>query len=141
MANDVPASSAPDHDDAAPASSLSPQFWFEDGSVIVALAKERFKLHRSLLNRHSALFASLPSSTSTDVPTVEIPGELANAKDFAALLRHLYHDVYVRRPSHPAFWPHVWISSTASSRDHKANRLCPAACSVVSPPGHIGQGT
>ncbi|EKM61889.1 uncharacterized protein PHACADRAFT_83780, partial [Phanerochaete carnosa HHB-10118-sp] len=98
MANDVlPASSSIDHERARTSSQPS-AFWFDDGSIIIAVARERFRLHKSLLSRHSSIFESLPVSQSTraetrDPPTVEISEGLATPRDFTALLEHLYHDV------------------------------------------------
>lgn len=112
MVNDVLPASSTNHDKIKPISSQPSPFWFDDGSIIISIAKERFKLHKSLLSRHSTLLESLSISQSADsdakdVPTVEIPESLTNLKDFTALLKHLYHDVCVLlfvcvfAPSHP----------------------------------------
>lgn len=120
MANDVlPAVPSPDHDYAPPPSSESTSFWFDDGSVIVAVAKERFKLHRSLLTRHSSLFESLPASQDVgakaqDPPTVAIPHGLADPKDFTALLEHLYHDVPIDSAPLPAVSSLLRVTSDKS---------------------------
>lgn len=140
MPNDVLPASSSTNQEHAPASPQISSFWFDDGSVIIAVARERFRLHRSLLSRHSPVLESLPVSQSAgtgtnDVPIVEIPEGLTNTKDFTALLEHLYHDVYVLLLAHV----YLTISPSAplllrpitSPRLFKASRLCSTTCSVV----------
>lgn len=93
--------SSPDNDHAHPTPSTPRPFWFEDGSVIISVGKEHFKLHKSFVDRHSTLLAALPASRfdDEDIPHVEIPSDLTDVKDFTALLGHLYHDAYVRPPT------------------------------------------
>lgn len=75
-----------------------PAFWLEDGSVIVRAENDAFKIHWTLLTRHSPYFSTLPKSKSdehSDVPIVLIPDHLGvSSLDFEALLQHLYHDMY-----------------------------------------------
>ena len=94
MAQDT---SSSNHDHGRATSSAPGSFWFDDGSVIITVAQERFKLHKSLVNRHSTLLPLLPASgiDGEHVPHVEIPSNLTNVKDFMALLGHIYHDAYV----------------------------------------------
>ncbi len=104
--NSSPPLSHPVNGDAKAVSSQmksSTSFWFNDGSVIARLRDNTFKLHRSLLDRHSPYFASLPSSESEEqnIPIVCIPDERATLIDFTTLLEHLYHDMYVSSCLHP----------------------------------------
>lgn len=95
-----------------------PKYWFDDGSIVVTISDNEseagisFKLHCTLISRHSAFFrrvlldhtsdcdgapspSSLAGSTSTTivVRTIAIPTELGvQVEDFVALLGHLYHD-------------------------------------------------
>ncbi|KIP01773.1 hypothetical protein PHLGIDRAFT_80106 [Phlebiopsis gigantea 11061_1 CR5-6] len=96
MAQDT---SSSNHDHGRATSSAPGSFWFDDGSVIITVAQERFKLHKSLVNRHSTLLPLLPASGIDDehVPHVEIPSNLTNVKDFMALLGHIYHDAPLDR--------------------------------------------
>ncbi|PSR82598.1 hypothetical protein PHLCEN_2v6031 [Hermanssonia centrifuga] len=96
--NSSPPLSHPVNGDAKALSSQmksSTSFWFNDGSVIARLRDNTFKLHRSLLDRHSPYFASLPSSESEEqnISIVCIPDERATLFDFTTLLEHLYHDI------------------------------------------------
>ncbi|EKM61895.1 uncharacterized protein PHACADRAFT_191088 [Phanerochaete carnosa HHB-10118-sp] len=140
MANDVlPASSSIDHERARTSSQPS-AFWFDDGSIIIAVARERFRLHKSLLSRHSSIFESLPVSQSTraetrDPPTVEISEGLATPRDFTALLEHLYHDVYVLLLAcivctilSPAL---ALLRSVTSLHLYKTNRLCSTIRGII----------
>jgi hypothetical protein len=90
-----------------------PIYWLEDGSLVLDVEVQRFKVHRTLLSRHSKFFASLSSAshdisgssglTTSDSPTVvKTPGfdhivleqrKEVRAEDVEALLQHLYHDV------------------------------------------------
>ncbi|KAJ3532598.1 hypothetical protein NM688_g7397 [Phlebia brevispora] len=69
-------------------------YWFEDGSVIARLRDHNFKIHKSLLVRHSPFLSSLSISRNDklDVPILDIPEGRATVEDFTALLGHLYHD-------------------------------------------------
>jgi BTB/POZ domain len=89
-----------------------PVYWFEDGSLVLDVEVQRFKVHRTLLSRHSRFFASLSSAsheisgsclTTDGSPTVVKAQEFdhivleqrkeVRAEDVEALLQHLYHDV------------------------------------------------
>jgi hypothetical protein len=82
-----------------------PVYWFDDGSLVLDVELQRFKVHRTLLSRHSRFFASLSSApTTTDSsPTVVRTQECdhivleqrkeVRSEDVEALLQHFYHDV------------------------------------------------
>jgi hypothetical protein len=90
-----------------------PVYWLDDGSLVLDVEVQRFKVHRTLLSRHSRFFASLSSAphetsssglTANDSPTVvrKTQGfdhivleqrKEVRAEDVEALLQHLYHDV------------------------------------------------
>lgn len=89
-----------------------PVYWLDDGSLVLDVEVQRFKVHRTLLSRHSRFFASLSSTphaisgsdfTTSDSPTVVQTQELdhivleqrkeVRAEDVEALLQHLYHDL------------------------------------------------
>ncbi|KAI6043344.1 hypothetical protein EDC04DRAFT_2562847 [Pisolithus marmoratus] len=73
------------------------KYWFDDGSVIVTIqtlskgdlqeGTVLFKLHSSLLARHSTYFSRVLDGLATD--RVELDNHL---EDFVSLLEHLYHD-------------------------------------------------
>jgi len=81
-----------------------PTFWFNDGSVVVRIQDHLFKLHRSLLSRHSNFFAQYPAMNGVHKELIE-DREADNdyidvdrdrhvlAEDAEVLLEHLYHDV------------------------------------------------
>lgn len=90
-----------------------PIYWLDDGSLVLDVEVQRFKVHRTLLSRHSRFFASLSSAphgtsgsgfTANDSPTLvrKTQGfdhivleqrKEVRAEDVEALLQHLYHDV------------------------------------------------
>lgn len=81
-----------------------PDFWHPDGSVVVEIENTKFKLHRSMLQKHSVYFTSLfqkrgmPSHGGRAYLEVEVDERSPNAgipvyrvsettaDDFAALL-------------------------------------------------------
>ncbi|KAI6097985.1 hypothetical protein EDD17DRAFT_1478111 [Pisolithus thermaeus] len=92
-----------------------PKYWFDDGSVIVTVqtfsshdsaeGAVLFKLHSSLLARHSTYFSRVLDGTdggekqpgnstgSSCIPTVTVLPTLGvRLDDFVSLLEHLYHD-------------------------------------------------
>ena len=85
---------------------ISDRFWFDDGSVIVSLVPALYKVHKSILDRHSTKFApwlldatdptalALSSAIGdSKTPIIAIPVELGiTIEDFETLLAHLYHD-------------------------------------------------
>ncbi|KAI5997678.1 hypothetical protein F5J12DRAFT_906949 [Pisolithus orientalis] len=81
------------------------KYWFADGSVIVTIYQtlsnrdpERetvlFKLHSSLLPRHSTYFGCVLKGPGTDEgESVTVPPGLGvRVEEFVSLLEHLYHD-------------------------------------------------
>lgn len=104
MSNHVPPSRSKQH----------PTYWFDDGLIVVNVPDNEsdsdisFKLHGSLISRHSAYFrrvllehagdcSGAPSpcaqAATTIVRTIAIPPALGvQVADFVALLGHLYHD-------------------------------------------------
>lgn len=83
-----------------------PKYWLDDGSLIVRTQNDMYKVHRTLLHRHSSVLSSLAGSASQPqnrickqtaidgCPIVHVPDELGvDSADFEALLEHLYHDV------------------------------------------------
>jgi len=88
-----------------------PIYWFDDGSLVLEVEVQRFKVHRTLLSRHSRFFSSIstPQEISGSVITTNDPPTVVQtqafdrivleqrkevkAEDVEALLQHLYHDV------------------------------------------------
>ncbi|EIW53294.1 uncharacterized protein TRAVEDRAFT_154698 [Trametes versicolor FP-101664 SS1] len=75
------------------------RYWLEDGSLVVRAQDDFYKVHRTLLHRHSKVLAALGPSPTDDGHTVDglvvvhIPDALeVRSADFEALLEHLYHD-------------------------------------------------
>ncbi|KAI0364914.1 hypothetical protein BV20DRAFT_955300 [Pilatotrama ljubarskyi] len=87
---------------APPALRRHARYWLDDGSLVVRAQDDIYKVHRTLLHRHSKVLASLsPSADAEDekggradgLVVVHIPDELeVRSEDFEALLEHLYHD-------------------------------------------------
>ena len=69
-----------------------PDFWHPDGSVVVEIENTKFKLHRSMLQKHSVYFTSLfekrgmpaQGGPNAHVPVYRVSDTTAD--DFAALL-------------------------------------------------------
>ena len=88
-----------------------PRYWLDDGSLVVRTQDELFKVHRTLLQRHSPVLASLADNALKDdtaradgCPVVHLPPELGvDSADFEALLEHLYHDRCVPKVIHLDF--------------------------------------
>jgi hypothetical protein len=84
----------------------SDRFWFDDGSVLVSLAPSVYKIHKSVLDRHSTKFASWlldatdPAALALSkaigdagTPVIAVPVELGiTIEDFETLLAYSYHD-------------------------------------------------
>jgi len=82
-----------------------PIFWFDDGSVVVRIQDRLFKLHRSLLSRHSNFFAQYPAINRVPKEAIREDWKADDdyidvdrdrhvlAEDVEVLLEHLYHDV------------------------------------------------
>ncbi|KAF8171879.1 hypothetical protein BJ912DRAFT_1025103 [Pholiota molesta] len=75
-----------------------PIYWFDDGSLILDVATYRFKVHHTLVSRHSRFFSALSANQKigrfkhSRLHAVEITLKV-RAEDVEALLQHLYHDV------------------------------------------------
>ena len=84
-----------------------PQFWLEDGSLIISIENDMFKVHRTLLCRHSHVLAKwsggddnerrlAPAANGSEAVLLQVPQDVAErlrSKDMLVLLEHLYHDV------------------------------------------------
>ena len=84
----------------------SARFWFDDGSALVSLVPLVYKIHKSILDRHTTKLASwlldatdpatLALSKAIDdagTPIIVVPVELGiTTQDFEMLLAYLYHD-------------------------------------------------
>lgn len=87
-----------------------PIYWLDDGSLILDVAAYRFKVHHTLVSRHSRFFSALSADQvaaetqvngSEDLSTrdsssmqITLDSEKkVRAEDVEALLQHLYHDV------------------------------------------------
>ena len=92
-----------DKDDKDIARPRHPKFWLDDGTLIIAVQNDRYKVHRTVLCWHSLALPQWSVSTSAELPSVEellIPQEVAarlRSEDMLALLEHLYHDMCVVR--------------------------------------------
>jgi hypothetical protein len=88
-------------------SARHPSFWLDDGSLVLEVEAVMFKLHRTLLTRHSPFILSLESvkfrngstnassaSDSLECDYIQIdPARKVSALDLEALLQHFYHDM------------------------------------------------
>ncbi|KAJ3475222.1 hypothetical protein NLI96_g11974 [Meripilus lineatus] len=75
-----------------------PTYWFKDGSLLIQVQSSIYRIHGSLLDRHSPVISTLARSSNPtyDLPQVHIPEERrVSVADFEVLLEHLYHDMYV----------------------------------------------
>lgn len=78
----------------APGVKRHQEYWFDDGSVVVIAQNTAYKIHKSVLARHSEVFNglfSVPQTCADDhvdgCPVVPIPDSSA---DFSNLLQALY---------------------------------------------------
>jgi hypothetical protein len=81
-----------------------PHFWFDDGSLFLSIGNDLFKVHRTLLYRHSRVLPTWPGSYDLadfgintagmdGCAIVAVPEDThATAEDVEALLEHIYHD-------------------------------------------------
>ena len=78
------------------------RYWLDDGSLILRAQNDLYKVHRTLLERHSRLLSTIHASADLDkasnavdgMAVTSIPDELGVAStDVEILLEHLYHDV------------------------------------------------
>ncbi|TFK47737.1 hypothetical protein OE88DRAFT_1636058 [Heliocybe sulcata] len=72
------------------------KFWLDDGSLVVRVEDNAFKVHRTLLTRQSPAVASQTWSEEDKVDgcaVISIPASTGvSADDFQVLLEHIYHD-------------------------------------------------
>ncbi|KAF9538580.1 hypothetical protein CPC08DRAFT_824620 [Agrocybe pediades] len=112
-----------------------PIYWFPDGSLILDVEVQRFKVHHTLLSRHSRFFSAVEAKKeghlegtthqqsgasndeNRDGPkhVVLEPKSKIKAADVEALLQHLYHDAPLSKDS-PA--SHVMSVLLVSSPQH-----------------------
>ncbi|PPQ68074.1 hypothetical protein CVT24_002938 [Panaeolus cyanescens] len=102
MTTDLPTSLEKEHREGEVSIRKHPIYYFDDGSLILDVQVERFKLHHALLSRHSRYFSSitLPNQSKgfdLDAKTghyhVVVEEERGvKPKDVEALLQHFYHD-------------------------------------------------
>ena len=78
------------------------KYWLDDGSLILQTHDSLYKVHRTLLERHSRLLASLHTPGDVEekgklvegLIVVRVPDELeVRSADLEILLEYLYHDV------------------------------------------------
>jgi len=83
-----------------------PVFWFDDGTLVLQAQAVVFKVHRTLLIRHSPFLSSLespklnnggpipsePSNACLNCMQID-PARKVSALDLEILLEHLYHDI------------------------------------------------
>jgi len=113
--------------DANKANRRHPQFWFEDGSLIIRSQKDFYKIHKTLLFRQSSTLHSWMDEIHIDLSVIDetmfshptgfmtltIPDEIGlRNDDLEALLQHLYHDAPL---SPQASFSHVASVIRASS--------------------------
>lgn len=68
-------------------------YWFDDGSLIFEIPNiRRFRVHLTLLSRHSRFFASL-STVDPDANNPVILNHQIRVQDVEVLLQHMYHDM------------------------------------------------
>ncbi|KAG5635411.1 hypothetical protein H0H81_011374 [Sphagnurus paluster] len=73
----------------------SPEFWFSDGSIVIIVENTAFRLHKSILGKHSDVFADLfsvpqPQSDLELIDGVPVVHLQDNLQDFTDVLRALY---------------------------------------------------
>jgi BTB/POZ domain. len=75
-------------------------FWFVDGSVVIIVEATSFKIHQSVLSRHSDVFSGMftvPQPARDDTidgcPVVVLSQD--KASDFVDVLKALYLPLYV----------------------------------------------
>lgn len=85
-----------------------PIYWFDDGSLIIDVETQRFKVHHTLVTRHSKFLSAISEVKTQEGPFSQHGGarddgslnhvviqatRQVSAEDIEALLRHLYHDL------------------------------------------------
>ncbi|RDB24320.1 hypothetical protein Hypma_008443, partial [Hypsizygus marmoreus] len=82
--------------------SPSPDFWFKDGSIVIVVEDTAFRIHQSILSRHSDVFADLFTvpQPRTDVQSIEgcpVVHLTDSVADFSDVVRALYEPFYFDR--------------------------------------------
>jgi BTB/POZ domain len=75
--------------------SRHPEFWFTDGSVVVIVGNTAFRIHKSILVKHSGVFSDLfaipqpqdDTDSMEGCPVVHLPDALS---DFIDVMKTLY---------------------------------------------------
>ncbi|KAK2459493.1 hypothetical protein APHAL10511_008477 [Amanita phalloides] len=81
----------PRDSDKAKSGRAHPVFWFSDGSLVLRVQEQMFRVHYSFLSRLSPYFAAL-TVTASQNDAVDLDDQI-QATDLESLLQHLYHDV------------------------------------------------
>jgi len=69
-------------------------YWFDDGSLVFEIPDvRRFKIHLTLLSRHSRFFAALSTVNDPDANNHVILNHQIRLQDVEVLLQHMYHDM------------------------------------------------
>ncbi|KAI0073956.1 hypothetical protein K474DRAFT_125858 [Panus rudis PR-1116 ss-1] len=71
--------------------SRNSKYWQDNGSLIVHVENESYKLDPTVLDNISSRFASLPRESTELLPLVKL--EDIASSDFQALLEHVYNDI------------------------------------------------
>ncbi len=74
------------------------EFWFHDGNVVLVAQRGAFRVHRSILSRHSEVFRNMfaiPVPSTPDSSTEQLEGLPAiPVSDSAHDFKHLLHALY-----------------------------------------------
>ena len=81
--------------------SRNADFWFSDGSIVVIVEDTAFRIHKSVLSKHSEVFANLFTIPQPDdlnevvegCPTVRLVND--DLSDFTDLVKALYEPLCV----------------------------------------------
>jgi len=122
-----------------------PIYWFEDGSLVLDVETQRFKVHHTFLSRHSRFFSTSSgfkkehttaaddsnhtSSLNSNAKHVILEPKLqVKARDVEALLQHLYHDVHLGTDS--SFSHVISLLRVSSPQQLDFPHVHEAACDV-----------
>lgn len=111
-----------------------PEFWFDDGSVLVVTGETMYKLHRSLIVRFSPRFfdrccqsTKVPSELSADssTPCYSLRDDSnISQTDFNTLVAYITHDMWVNRSASNFRTYAQCISCSARSRTTCPSKPC-----------------
>ncbi|KAF7297728.1 BTB domain-containing protein [Mycena kentingensis (nom. inval.)] len=96
MSTDARPAKRPRADEPAPENPITrtPDYWFEDGSIVLQVESTQFRVAKTLLAKHSSVFRDMLSLPSTEdslvegCPVVVLPG------DSTADWNHMYPATY-----------------------------------------------